>query len=839
MYPIVGKRLVLVAGIGLLMLLAVVLRPSGRAMSQQDQEPVPAGGLAQELLRGYASPARVAPEVMTALAFDSPVSVIVTLASETELSEIVSPIVLLDLVAAVEASASDVLSAVPESEFELDHQYQAVPALAGDVTEDGVAALVVQPGVVHVALDRELQIDLAEATALIRADDARNILGATGEGVVVAVLDTGIDTDHPLLSDDINHQECFLSVPCPGGGNVAEDGHGHGSHVSGIITSAGPPFGIAPDALIDVFKVIDDSGSLFFSNVLEAYDEIILNHPEIDLINMSFGDSASHAPGSCESFIPAFTTAIATTRAMGITSFASSGNIGAKSGIGYPACLNDVVSVGAVYDADVGPRAWFICNDETTAADQVVCFSQGDKLLGLLAPGSTITSTVIGGGLATLSGTSMASPAAAAVAALLLESEPLLTPAQVEARLSETGVPVLDHRNGVTTCRVDAYEAVIDDGGVVCTSSAPPAPANDDFVNAVVIPVSLPYSNKELTTSATTEPGEPSTCASIASTVWYKFTPASDLAVIADTFGSRYDTVLAVHIGPSVDALTPVACNDQFLGNQSRVSFNASAGVTYHFQVGGYFGSAANLVFNLAIAPPCPPEGCSDSEMLLNIKGGDCDDPARPRECDVRINSKFTLSVDMVVAPKIGYILAQSWVEFGSKLLYNPTAAHIDEIVWPDCFEPLSIRFQINDRTVNHGCISGHPAFGSIPISHYIGNFAEFSLTCSPNESSSLVELLPEGDPRAGTSGSLFLFDPDTRFVPRVSNLTINCVEPPKPVGGVVLNPDMRGLSANGSGAFSWTGAIYLWAAVTLLLVVPPLTVLMLRGKDKPSSSSR
>ena len=71
------------------------------------------------------------------------------------------------------------------------------------------------------------------------------------------------------------------------------------------------------------------------------------------------------------------------------------------------------------------------------------------------------------------------------VAALVLEDEPSLPSADLEARLKETGVPVLDAANGVTTCRVDAYEAAINDGGPVCATAALPPPANDDFANAI------------------------------------------------------------------------------------------------------------------------------------------------------------------------------------------------------------------------------------------------------------------------------------------------------------------------------------------------------------------
>lgn len=566
-----------------------------------------------EELTSSSSPAdsgKVAPEVIGALSSASSVSVIVSLADNAPLTP---PVDVSALTTDIAASAARVLDSVAPSEFRLTQQYRAVPALAGDATAAGVRALAAQPDVIHIGLNLEVRANLAEAVPLIGADDVHNLLGKTGEGVVVAVLDSGIDTDHPLLLDDINHQMCFLnSGGCPGGdttGTSAEDGFGHGTHVSGIITSAGPPIGVAPDALIDAFKVLDDSGVGRVNNLIAAYDEIILNHPEVDVINMSLGVNGV-PPGLCDIYIPAFTTAIETTRAMGITTFAASGNSGSKTDISYPACMKQVVSVGAVYDADVGSQSWPGCTDPTTAADQVVCFSQSNLSLDLLAPGAKIDSAFLGGGLESISGTSMASPAAAGVAALLLESEPLLTPADVETRLTETGVPVTDAGNGITTCRVDAYEAVLNDGGAVCPpiGPPPPPPPNDDFVNAYAAPDPQAYTNAQVTTAATTEVSEPSPCGSIASTVWYSFTPASTQTLTVNTFGSDFDTVLAVHTGPSVGSLGLVGCNDDFRGFQSQVRFSVTGGTTYHIQVGGYGGASGSLTLNLKtpVVPPCP-----------------------------------------------------------------------------------------------------------------------------------------------------------------------------------------------------------------------------------------
>jgi subtilisin family serine protease len=355
--------------------------------------------------------------------------------------------------------------------------YQTSPAVLANVRPDRLDELSRHPSVAAVTPNLTVVPLLTESAQLIRADDAHADLSVTGDGVVVAVLDTGVDTDHPMLAGDIIYQRCYASQgTCPGGGQVsnsAEDALGHGTHVTGIITSSGPPAGIAPAAKIKAFKIIDNAGTGTIADVLSALDEVISSHPDVRIINMSVGIEGSFPAGSCEDLLPAFTDSIAMARSMGILTVASAGNSGSKTGLLYPGCLNEVVSVGAVYDADLGPRNWAPCSDETTAADGVVCFSQSSATLSLLAPGSSVISTVPGGGTAAFSGTSMAAPMASGVAALILEASPTLTADQLEARIQSTGELIVDPENGIGTCRVDAYSAVLGPNGA-CSTSMPP-----------------------------------------------------------------------------------------------------------------------------------------------------------------------------------------------------------------------------------------------------------------------------------------------------------------------------------------------------------------------------
>ncbi|MGZ8993087.1 MAG: hypothetical protein ACXW16_03640 [Burkholderiaceae bacterium] len=135
-------------------------------------------------------------------------------------------------------------------------------------------------------------------------------------------------------------------------------------------------------------------------------------------------------------------------------------------------------------------------------------------------------------------------------------------------------------------------------------SVIPPPPANDDFAAPVLIPSSSARYAQNVT-NATTAPDDP-WCFGSAQSVWYAFTPLTNMRLEANTIGSGYDTALSVYTG-SRGALGQIACSDD-VGNiqQSRVRFAATAGTTYYFMASSRFSPAApaNLVFNLQPAPP-------------------------------------------------------------------------------------------------------------------------------------------------------------------------------------------------------------------------------------------
>ena len=195
-----------------------------------------------------------------------------------------------------------VMPDVPAADFAVAYQYESHPRRWPAPCAASARSRGSPPAPRSCACTRRStsQFDLVASVAQIRAN-ARHAQGNLGAGVVVAVLDSGVDTDHPDLADSLVGQECFLSGGgCPGGGTrrsgpgAAEDDVGHGTHVAGIITSNGGVSdgpGVAPSAGILAMKIGNASG-VATADWLAALD-FILAHPQLGVrvVNMSFGTS--------------------------------------------------------------------------------------------------------------------------------------------------------------------------------------------------------------------------------------------------------------------------------------------------------------------------------------------------------------------------------------------------------------------------------------------------------------------------------------------------------------------------------------------------------------------
>ena len=212
---------------------------------------------------------------------------------------------------------------------------------------------------------------------------------------------------------------------------------------------------------------------------------------------------------------------------------------------------------------------------------------------------------------------------------------------------------------------------------------------------------------------------------------------------------------------------------------------------------------------------PTPTPG---PEMALNIKGGDCDDAIRPTRCNAGLGSTFTLSVDALAGPPAGYVLMQTFIDFGADLVYKPTNTGAEEVIWPGCSGV--VRAQTVAGTVSHGCLTaGSPP---LPVSNYRGNLVELLFTCPTQTTSHEVKLLPFGDPVADTFGSVFQLPDNSRVVPLLSGLTVNCTDIPPAVGGIALAPSSSPLALEDADSQS-TGhvtLVILIGTVALALVL-------------------
>jgi type VII secretion-associated serine protease mycosin len=238
-----------------------------------------------------------------------------------------------------------------------------------------------------------------------------------GDGVLVGVIDSGVDAAHPDLAGRVLRGATFL-----GAGYRSHQGQtdvaGHGTHVAGIVAasphSAAGVSGGAPAARILPVRVLDDEGSGWGSDVAKGIVWAVDNGAQV--LNLSFGATTPSR---------ALQSAVAHARSKGVVVVASGGNDGKDGPISYPAAYPGVLSVGAV---DPG--------------DSVVPFSTTSPYIGISAPGESVLSTVPAkvdpSRLAERSGTSMAAPYVAAAAALLIAARPTMTAAEVAARLQET-----------------------------------------------------------------------------------------------------------------------------------------------------------------------------------------------------------------------------------------------------------------------------------------------------------------------------------------------------------------------------------------------------------------
>jgi uncharacterized repeat protein (TIGR01451 family) len=278
------------------------------------------------------------------------------------------------------------------------------------------------------------------------------------------------------------------------------DDSGHGTNVSGVVV------GVAPKSQIISLDVFDGS-SANSTDILSAFNWVIANRDlyNITAINLSLGDGNSYSSYCNSVFTNPFLTPITNARSAGILTVVSAGNEGYTNGIAMPACTPGAISVGAVYDSNVGSITYSGCSDTSTAANQVTCFSNSASYLSLFAPGSLITAAGT-----TYAGTSQAAPHVSGLIALLSGAHPDDTVDEIETRVLTTGDPVTDSRNGVTVPQINAFNSVTiqtADLELAGVSNPNPVTVGNQLVYSFTIRNNGPETASTPTLSVTLSPG--------------------------------------------------------------------------------------------------------------------------------------------------------------------------------------------------------------------------------------------------------------------------------------------------------------------------------------------
>ncbi len=422
-------------------------------------------------------------------------------------------------------------------------------------------------------------IDAAAAWHIIR--EAPN--------VIVAVVDTGVNLEHQDLVPNLwvnpaptfndIHGARFINGLQSG---TPSDDNGHGTHLAGTIGAVGDNgigvAGVAWRVKIMAVKSFNSTGRGSMSDIVSGINYAVTRGAHI--INASFGIDGGTA------FSQAQLAAISAARDAGVIFVAAAGNSGANVDLvrAYPANhpIDNILAVG-----------------NSTRRDELSLSSNYGAAVDLFAPGSEILSLSHVGftGTTTLSGTSMAAPHVAGALALLKARFPNDSYRQLMNRLlrgAEAGARFAGRSQ--TGGRLNLLNAL------TTTSNRP---FNDDFAARPRF-TSTNLAIRASNTGGTAELGEPThtTAAAASSSLWWEWVSPVAGTVTLSTSGSAYDTVLAVYTGSAVNALTPVAANDDApQAVSSRLTFIAEAGVTYQFAVDGKNGAGGLTLLTLGTTP--------------------------------------------------------------------------------------------------------------------------------------------------------------------------------------------------------------------------------------------
>ena len=333
-----------------------------------------------------------------------------------------------------------------EVEFQTQFRYWLIDSIAGTVELSRIHEIIDLPGVVFVELDGVLGIQMEEVVPVHGVDLVWQDTGYTGEGVTMAIIDTGIDGNHTALddldddnmTDDPKIVAFYDAINNPGATNGTEifpyDDNGHGTHCAGITAGTGAPnyqhIGVAPRANLVGVKVLDGGGSGSFAAVMAGMQWTVDKRHEFNIraASMSLGALTGAIEWTSSEEESVNRMANEMMRA-GVTLFIAAGNSGGTATIGTPGSAEDVITVGSL-------------DKDTSIA---IYSSQGPTEEGRVKPNIAFVGSSVnapdantGDGYVALSGTSMATPGAAGVAVLMYQANPDLSPFDIRNIMQET-----------------------------------------------------------------------------------------------------------------------------------------------------------------------------------------------------------------------------------------------------------------------------------------------------------------------------------------------------------------------------------------------------------------
>ncbi len=372
--------------------------------------------------------------------------------------------------AAIASRQDQVLARISQHHAAAAKRFHFIPFMALEVDSAEFLTLTSSPEIDLIEEDIPVPPALPQSVPLIGGvNGAFN--GFSGNGQTVAILDTGVDKNHSFLSGKVVAEACYSTTSgttstavctdgstAPGSGlncDVSIAGCDHGTHVAGIVAGKGDTFsGVAKDATLIAVQVFSQFSAAacggspcvmsYTSDQISGLEHVydLRNTYNISSVNMSLGGGRYYS--YCDTEDASEKAAIDTLRSVGIATAIASANNGYTDSIASPACISSAVSVGA-----------------TDKSDVVASYSNSASFLNLLAPGSSIYSSVPGvNTFAYKSGTSMATPHVAGAWAVLKSAMPKASVSKVLNALLMTGKPITDSRNSIVKPRIQVDAAV-------------------------------------------------------------------------------------------------------------------------------------------------------------------------------------------------------------------------------------------------------------------------------------------------------------------------------------------------------------------------------------------